>query len=246
MKSLYFHRSVRKYSEKPVDDELIAQILDAAIRASNTGNMQLYSIIVTTDAALRSQLMPLHFNQSMAGQAPLLFTFCADLRRFTLWCQQRGAEPGYTNFLWFMNAATDAILACQNACMAAEEEGLGICYLGTVLYNAREISAVLSLPSGVIPVASVVMGYPDENPPMTDRLPVEGVVHWDTYKDYDKESIDLIYKEREESDETARLLKINEKENLAQVFTQNRYKKADNEHFSEKLLELLREQGFLP
>ena len=92
------------------------EILEAASRASTVGNMQLYSIIVTTSRELLEQLAPLHFNQPAATTAPVLLTFCADIHRFSRWCELRGAEPGYDNFCWFMNGVTDALLASQNAC----------------------------------------------------------------------------------------------------------------------------------
>ena len=160
-----------------MDEVLLQRILEAGTRASNTGNMQIYSIIVTTDPQIREQLSPCHFGQPMVTQAPIVLTFCVDVRRFSLWCRQRGADPQYDNFVWFVNGAIDAILASQNVCLEAESEGLGICYLGTTTYNADRIAEVLALPEGVIPVTTVTMGYPDKLPPPTDRLPLEGVIH---------------------------------------------------------------------
>ena len=102
--------------------------------------MQLYSLIVTTSPEIRAELAPCHFNQPMVTQAPALITFCADIHRFSQWCRQRQAEPQYDNFLWFVNGVIDSILASQNIVLAAEHEGLGICYLGTTTYNAPEIA----------------------------------------------------------------------------------------------------------
>ncbi|MDE7123654.1 MAG: nitroreductase family protein, partial [Alistipes sp.] len=125
------HRSIRKYRSTPIPDRLLAELLEAATRASTCGNMQLYSLVVTRDAALRAALAPCHFNQPMVTQAPCLVTVCADIHRFSMWCRQREAEPAYDNFAWFLNAATDALLAAQNLCIAAEAHSLGICILGT-------------------------------------------------------------------------------------------------------------------
>ena len=171
IETIFGHRSVRSYRPEPVAEELLQRILTAGTRASNTGNMQVYSIVVTTDPDIKKQLSPCHFGQPMVMQAPVVLTFCADVRRFSLWCRQRGAEPGYDNFVWFVNGAIDAVLASQNVALAAESEGLGICYLGTTTYNAAEIADVLGLPEGVVPVTTVTMGYPDVLPPLTDRLP---------------------------------------------------------------------------
>jgi nitroreductase len=182
MNSTYFtRRTIRKYSKKEISSELLERILAAGIRTSTTGNMQVYSIIVTKDDAMKKRLAPAHFNQSMVTEAPVLMTFCADFNRFNKWCRQREAEPGYDNFLSFMTAAIDALLVAQTVCNAAEEEGLGICYLGTATYNADMIIDVLELPRGVVPVATVTMGWPAEIPEQPDRLPMAAVVHHERY-----------------------------------------------------------------
>jgi len=243
--TLFNHKSIRKYKSTPVSDQDLKDILEAGTRASNTGNMQVYSIVVTRDEEMKKKLAPTHFNQPMATQAPVLLTFCADINRFNKWCKQRDAEPGYDNFLWFTNAVIDAMLASQNCCLAAEDKGMGICYLGTTTYNADKIIDILKLPKGVIPITTVVVGYPDENPELTDRLPLEGVVHYESYKDYSKEDIDRIFAEKDSSELTKALLEENQKETLAQIFTDNRYKKADNIHFSKVFLKVLEDQGFM-
>ena len=219
------------------------EILEAASRASTVGNMQLYSIIVTTSRELLEQLAPLHFNQPAATTAPVLLTFCADIHRFSRWCELRGAEPGYDNFCWFMNGVTDALLASQNACLEAEAHGLGICYLGTTLYNAGEIARILRLPKGVLPVMTVAMGYPETLPPLTDRLPLDAVVHRDTYTDYTPERLEILWREREASAETQQLLAENRLPNLARIFTERRYVREDNVTFSRKYFDELVEQG---
>lgn len=244
IKTIFEHRSVRCYKPDPVDEALLQRILEAGTRASNTGNMQIYSIIATTDPQIREQLSPCHFGQPMVTQAPVVLTFCVDVRRFSLWCRLRGADPQYDNFVWFVNGVIDTILASQNVCLEAESEGLGICYLGTTTYNADRIAEVLALPEGVIPVTTVTMGYPDKLPPPTDRLPLEGVIHRERYHDYTPEAIDAIWADREASEETAGLLKTNGLPNLARIFTERRYKGEDNRLFSRKYFEVLKKQGF--
>ncbi|MFZ2287906.1 MAG: nitroreductase family protein [Bacteroidales bacterium] len=246
MNNTYFtRRTVRKYEEKDVDNSLLEGILTAGTRASTTGNMQVYSIIVTRDREMKSRMAPAHFNQPMVTEAPVVLTFCADFNRFSRWCRQREAEPGYDNFLSFMTAAIDALLVAQTVCNAAEEEGLGICYLGTVTYNADQIIEVLKLPRGVVPVATVTMGWPALVPEQPDRLPLEAVVHHETYRDYTDEMIDDIYRAKEAREDTLQFIAENKKQTLAQVFTDVRYRKADNEFFSSKYLEVIRRQGFL-
>lgn len=239
------HRTIRKYTNQQIEPELLNQLLEATCRTSNTGNMQAYNIIVTTENSLKEQLSPAHFNQPMVKQAPVILTFCADFNRFTKWCTQRDAEPGYDNFQSFMATAIDALIAAQTFCIAAESVGLGICYLGTTTYNAREIINTLKLPKLVVPVTTITVGYPADKPEQTDRLPMNAVVHNETYRDFSANDIDELYAEKENSEFYKQFVAENNKENLAQVFTDIRYSKKNNEFFSEKFLQVLKDQGFL-
>ncbi|GAB4298591.1 MAG: NADPH-dependent oxidoreductase [Marinilabiliales bacterium] len=239
------HRTIRKYKSQNIPDDLLKKILEAGTRASTTGNMQVYSIVITKDEKNKELLSPLHFNQPMVKNAPVVLTFCADFNRFNKWCKLRNAEPGYDNFLSFVTAAIDAILVAQNVALAAEDNGLGICYLGTTIYMAKQIIEVLELPLGVIPITTLTIGYPDENPGLTDRLPLEAVIHYEKYKDYTPSDIDKFYFEKENMELYKNFIKENNKETLAQVFTDVRYKKTDNVAFSQALLDVLKEQGFM-
>ena len=239
------HRTIRKYKADAIDEILLNKILSAGSRASTTGNMQVYSIVVTRDKAMKEKMSPYHFNQKMVTEAPVVLTFCADFNRFNKWCEHRNAVPGYDNFLSFFTAAIDALLVAQNVALAAEAEGLGICYLGTTTYMAEPIIGLLGLPRFVVPVTTLTIGYPDENPPLTDRLPLEGIVHYEKYKDFTKEDIDRIYLEKESLQQSVDLIKTNGTETLAQIFTDKRYTKKDNIAFSKALLNVLEKQGFM-
>ena len=239
------HRTIRKYTDQKIVPELLTKLLDTACRASNTGNMQAYSIVVTTGIDLKKQLSPAHFNQPMITQAPVVLTFCADFNRFSKWCELRDANPGYNNFQSFITTAFDALIAAQTFCIAAESVGLGICYLGTTTYNARKIIDTLKLPKLVVPITTITVGYPMGSSEQTDRLPLEAVVHYETYKDFTSQAIDKIYFEKENSEFYRQFTLENKKESLAQVFTDIRYSKVNNEFFSDKFLTVLKEQGFL-
>lgn len=245
LKTIFEHRTIRKYKNDPIPDAILKDILQAAVRTSTTGNMQVYSIIVTKDKEKKEKLHKLHFSQQMVLQAPVLLTFCADFNRFNKWCLQRGAEPGYDNFLSFFTAAIDALLASQNSALAAEAHGLGICYLGTTTYQADKLIEFFNLPEGVVPVTTLVVGYPDETPGLTDRLPLEAVIHNESYKDYSEEDLDRLYYEKENLDLTKKLLEENQLDNLAKIFTQKRYAKKDNLHFSRVFMEVLQKQQFM-
>ncbi len=243
--SVKSRRSIRKYADKPVGEDLLRRLLVAAERTQTMGNMQLYSVVVTRDAEMKRRLAPAHFNQPMVTQAPVVLTVCADFNRTVRWAEQRNAVPGYDNFLSFLNAATDALLFTQTFCNLAEAEGLGICYLGTTLYMPSQIIDVLKLPRLVMPVATLTVGWPDEHPEQTDRLPLDAVVHEEVYRDYSPADIDFYYKEKEALPENRHFVEINHKETLAQVFTDIRYNKKDNEAMSAGLLQALKQQGFL-
>jgi nitroreductase len=238
-------RTIRKYTPEPVGEQLLTELLMASCRSSTTGNMQVYSIIVTRDEEKKKELAPLHFNQKMIVEAPVVLTFCADFNRFNKWCRVRCAIPGYDNFLSFITAAIDALLVAQTFCIAAEARGLGICYLGTTTYMAHKIIGVLNLPPGVIPVTTVTAGWPAEMPEQPDRLPLEAVIHMETYADPSDTDIERFYSEKENREDSLKFVKENGKETLAQVFTDIRYKKEDNLYFSRIFLQVLKDQGFM-
>lgn len=245
MKTIDTRRSIRKYQRGDVDDELINRLLAQAERTQTMGNLQLYSVVVTRSGEQKRKLAPAHFHQPMVTQAPVVLTFCADFRRTCSWAENRKAQPGYDNFLSFVNAATDTLLYCQTFCNLAEEAGLGLCFLGTTLYNPESIIDTLQLPRLVMPVATITLGWPDETPSLTDRLPLAAIVHQETYRDYTPERIDQFYREKESRPENVHFCQVNGKETLAQVFTDLRYTKKDNEAMSENLLDALRRQGFM-
>ena len=245
MKNLETRRSIRKYSDREVTDELLNNLLEQALRTQTMGNLQLYSVVVTRDKEKKQQLAPAHFNQPMVTGAPVVLTFCADFRRTTQWARCRKADPGYDNFLSFINAATDALLYAQTFCCLADEAGLGYCYLGTTVYQPMSIIETLRLPQLVMPVATITLGWPDECPALSDRLPLDAIVHQETYRDYTPERIDQFYTPKEQLPENQEFVRINQKETLAQVFTDIRYTRHDNEALSATLLDALRHQGFL-
>lgn len=245
MNSIDTRRSIRKYAHRDVSDELLQSMLAHAEHTQTMGNLQLYSVVATRDAELKKRLAPAHFNQPMVTEAPVVLTFCADFRRTTVWAENRKATPGYDNFLSFINAATDALLFCQTFCNIADEQGLGYCFLGTTIYDPQTIIDVLNLPKLVMPVATITLGWPDENPAVSDRLPLKAILHKETFHDYTPEDIDEYYKEKEALPENRHFVEINNKETLAQVFTDCRYTKRDNEAMSAGMMEVLKRQGFL-
>lgn len=245
MQSILKRATVRKYKQEDVAPELLNELLSAAMRTQTMGNLQLYSVVVTRDEKMKQRLAPAHFGQPMVTGAPVVLTICADFRRTTRWCEERKADPGYDNLLSFINAASDALLFTQTFCNLAEDAGLGICYLGTTVYQPQQLVEILELPKLVMPVATLTVGWPDETPALSDRLPIEAIVHNETYRDYSADDIDRFYSPKEQLPENKHFVEINNKETLAQVFTDLRYTRRDNEALSQVFLDTLRRQGFL-
>lgn len=238
--------TVREYSaDREVDDATLRKLTEAASHAPNTGNMQLYSVVVTRDAEMKKRLAPLHFNQPQVEGCSVMLTFCADLRRFEKWCEERDAKPGFRNFHSFVTALIDTALFAQQFVTLAELNGIGICYLGTVTYNAGEISGILELPDRVVPVLCVTAGYPARGfSEPSYRLPVDAILHTEKYHDPAAMDIDAMYRDIEEREDSAQFIAENGKKTLAQVFTDVRYPGDLNESVSESFAALLREKGY--
>lgn len=248
MKKDYFstRATVRNYSKKHIPDELIDTILEKAMRAPTCGNMQLYSVIVTRDPDNLEKLARLHFNQPAATGANVILTICADFNRFTQWCEASNAKPGYDNFHSFMMALTDAVIYAQQIVTISEMEGLGTCYLGTVNYNAKQISELLQLPDLVVPVASLSLGYPaNESEEQCERLPIKAIRHNETYRKDSKEEILDLFKAKDDFEANKQFVEENGKESLAQVFTDIRYPESVNTAVSASFTDLLKEKHFL-
>lgn len=237
-------RTIRKYNDTPIGDELLSELLEVAFRAPTTGGMQLYSVVVTRDNEMKQKLAPTHFNQPTVTSAPVLLTFCADYNRFVKWCEASDAQPGYDNFASFTTAMIDTLLVAQQFNTAAELRGLGCCYLGTTTYNAPQIAEILNLPRLVVPVTTLTVGFPADVPQQVERLPLEAIVHHEQYKDYTTDDIHRLYAEKEALPANKRFVEENGKATLAQVFTDVRYTKKDNEYFSRIWADFIASQGF--
>ncbi len=238
-------RTIRRYSKRSVDRAELSEMLLKASHAPTTGNMQLYSVVVTDDVEGKRVLSPFHFNQPQVLSAPVVLTFCADFNRMSKWCENRNAEPCYDNLQSFVASVIDTIAFAQQFNTIAELSGLGCCWLGTTTYNAPQIAEALRLPPLVVPIITLTVGYPEEDGVEAGRLPLEAILHQGTYSDYDADAIDRFYGDKERREDSRRFVEENGKESLAQVFTDVRYPRANNEHFSEVFADFLRKAGFM-
>lgn len=235
------HRSIRQFSSEAVDEALLKEILDCGLRASNTGNMQLYSIITTSQEPLRSELCKLHFGQ--CSTAPLWLTICTDVRRYHHYCRVNQCDEPYGNFLWFASALVDASLCAQNICVAAESRGFGFCFLGTVMYNTEQIASLLQCPEGVVPVIAIAMGHPAEESRMSERLGQDAVVHSEVYHDPTDDDIVRTHAVRDNDPFNREMVRQNGTRNYCEIFTTKRYPRQQNEAISHDLLDFLRRHG---
>lgn len=235
--------TIRNYSDMRIPDSEIDAMLDAAAHAPTCGGMQLYNVVVTRSEAGKAALAPAHFNQPCLTGASAVLTFCADFNRVSRWAEARGAEPGFGNLQSFISAMLDATIFAQQFVTVAEMRGYGTCYLGTTAWNASQIIEALGLPRLVVPVITVTLGVPARRPAeLQPRLPLDAIRSREKYESAD---IDASYSALEARPDSRRFMEENSKPSLAAVFTDVRYPRTANEHFSEILLSVLKNQGFL-
>lgn len=232
------HRSIRKFTKEKVDPKLLEEIVNCGLRASNTGNMQLYSVIATQEEPLRTELCGLHFGQ--CSSAPLFLTVCTDVNRYHHYCRVNGCDESYGNMLWFVSALVDASLFAQNLCLAAEARGLGFCHLGTVNYNTEKIAKLLQCPKGVVPVIALAMGHPAEEGRLSERLGTDAVLHSEMYHDPTDEEIVKTHAVRDNDPFNRQMVMENGTRNYCEIFTTKRYPRSQNEAISADLLDFLK------
>lgn len=237
-------RTYRQYANEVISDEIIGQMLTEASHAPTTGNMQLYSVVTTRSQEGKEKLSPAHFNQPSVKGCDVVLTFCADFNRFVHWCEVSDANPGYDNFQSFMTAVLDVTIFAQQFCTIAEMRGYGCCYLGTTTYNAPQIADALNLPKRVVPVITITLGVPMGDAPKSDRLPLDAILHKEVYQDYTEDQIKVLYAEKEAREDSKRFVEENNKQSLAQVFTDVRYTKQANEAFSKIYLDFIKNRKF--
>lgn len=198
IEQIYQHFSVRRYKADPVPCEMVEAIVAAGQRASSSSNLQTYSVVAVMDPDKIARLAELSGEQDHIYQAPVFLAWCADLSRLERVCQARGYRQVSENTENFLIAAVDAALAMQNAALAAESLGLGMCYIGGIRNHPLEVSELLGLPELVVPVCGMTLGWPDVKPRLRPRLPLRAVLHWERYdthgeaqalKEYDRDMI---------------------------------------------------------
>jgi len=193
------HRSIRYFEDKPLSDEQIKTIVSCAQSAATSSYMQAYSIIGVKDKLCKKKLAELAGNQEYVEKNGHFFVFCADLYRHSVIGEneKKNVLPSIESTENFMVALIDASLAAQNAAIAAESMGLGICFIGGIRNNLEEVKTLLKTPERVLPLFGIAVGYPKQITDHKPRLPFEHIYHENEYQQ-DKE---VYVKQLQEFDE---------------------------------------------
>lgn len=181
IEQIFRHASVRRYKPDPVSEQVVEAIVAAAQRSSTSSNLQTYSVVAITDEDKRARIAELSGNQRHIRQAPVFLAWCADLHRLDRVCEMRGYQQVTSYVENFLVAALDAAIAMQTAALAAESMGLGMCYIGGIRNQLKEMIALLGLPKLVFPISGMTLGWPAVEPLIRPRLPMEAVLHWESY-----------------------------------------------------------------
>jgi nitroreductase len=190
------HRSIRHFTDEPVADDVIAAIVRCATAAATSSNLQATTVIRVRNATTREAVAAIAGGQRHIVDCAAFLVFCADLARPAEACRLHGAEPTPGMTEQFIIATVDVALAAQNAAIAAESLGLGICYIGAIRNDPQPVAELLDLPLHVYPVFGMCIGHPAQDPEVKPRLPVEVVLHEERYRPGgDREAIDR-YDER--------------------------------------------------
>lgn len=160
IETLFERKSVRQYTDNDISAEEKKLILESALQAPTAGNQVLYTILDIDDQAIKNKLAVLCDNQPFIAEAKMVLLFLADCRKW--WNAYRYAkaemrDPGPGDLLL---ACCDALIAAENAVIAAQSLGIGSCYIGDILENCEEITSLLTLKDYVVPITLVVFGYP--------------------------------------------------------------------------------------
>lgn len=157
-------KSVRTYTDRDITSDFKDRIILSAMRAPTGGNMMLYTIIEVDDQAMKDKLAVSCDNQPFIAKAPLVLLFLADYQRWNDFFNESGVpevKPPEEGDL--MLACCDALIAAQNAVIAAESLGIGSCYIGDIMENYEFHRELFDLPDYAFPVTMLCFGYPNEN-----------------------------------------------------------------------------------
>lgn len=175
------HRSIRKFTDTPISDELVSDIISAGLAAATSSNLQGTTVIRVRNPETRAAIATLAGGQTYVETCAAFFVWCADLHRSSVACEMGGGEFSAGMIEHFIIAATDCSIAAQSAVAAAESVGLGICYIGGIRNDPQQVTELLELPEQVFPVFGLCLGWPDQDPMLKPRLPLSVTLKEERY-----------------------------------------------------------------
>ncbi len=182
IEQLKSHRSIRKFTDQPIEESLLRELIAAGQSAATSSNLQGVSVIRVRKPETRRAMAELAGRQAYVEEAAEFLVFCADLNRSGWCCEQSGKAMADGMTEHFIIATVDVALFAQNVVVAAESEGLGICYIGALRNDPQQVSELLALPENVYPVFGLCLGYPDQDPECKPRLPLDAVLMEERYQ----------------------------------------------------------------
>ncbi|RMF91461.1 MAG: nitroreductase family protein [Methanobacteriota archaeon] len=165
--AIFNRHSIRRYRAQDVEREKLLKILEDANQAPSAGNLQARDFIIVTDPGAKEEIARASLDQRFIAEAPVVIVVCANMARSAAKYGRRGAG---------LYSILDAALAAENLMLSCTEEGLGTCYVGA--FDEERVGRLLGIPETAIPIGIIPVGYPDEEPLATPRLPIEEIVHW--------------------------------------------------------------------
>lgn len=181
IKLIQDHRSIRKYLDKDIDDEILKELFTAGQWAPSSHNVQAYSIIVVRNKEVKDAISKFCGDQRWIRECPVFLVFCADFHRLKIATEMHGENHELDEIENLLIGTVDTALVAENIYIGAKSFGLGGVIIGGIRNNPKEVVRLLDLPKHVIPIVGMCLGYPDQNPQQKPRLPQNIVVHNEKY-----------------------------------------------------------------
>ena len=241
IKTMLNHRSIRKWKDEKVSDDILETLFNVANRTSTSIGMQTASIIRITDKDKRDKIAEIT-TQNYVNEAPEFWVFIADHFRNNQILEEVKSKKNYTHDVdRFFSGVTDAALMAQNVANAIESLGMGFVFFGSILNDSEKLIEILELPKYTMPVLGIGFGYPDQDPEIKPRMNYENRIFENKYKIYD--NYHEIFKEYDKIMDTYYDLR-NTKKTVGKFTQQAVQKYSSQQELRQKLIEIARKQGY--
>jgi len=235
---LHERASLRDFTDRPIPDEVLQQILTAGTHSATGGNLQPYSVILIRSEETRGRLAE-WCEQSFMAKAPVHLLFCIDFHRLERWASlERAPFSARQSFHHFWIGFQDTIICAQSICTAADALGLGSVYIGTILDFARQTRELFALPEGIFPVVLLCLGYPRVTPSPRKKLEAPTVVHEERYRELGDGEMLAVFSAKYAG------VKVEATEERLRIFEEV-CRSVHGEEFARQALEMVRQRGHI-